>query len=163
GLLASDAGDKEPMRRVSAFAESPLVSVCLVRGDASVRYDACLASILRQTHPNLQILVVDTRRADGVTASMPGSGKIPIRLLIEKGLNRGAARNVAAAQAEGEYLLFVDEGSALLAECVEVLVTAAVRTKADVLTGFPAISPASPASDRQPGRAAYLPVGGSSE
>jgi len=105
--------------RSSAIStDEHVVSVCLARDDAWIL--AWESSVARLDYPKIEVVWVDVERA---ADSRPG------------GRNRAAARNLAAARAEGEYLLFVDEASAdLKPECLRDMVTAARRTGADIVT-----------------------------
>ena len=65
----------------------------------------CLDSLRKQTHPRVEIIVVD----DGSTDGTPELVKPPLRLLSTGGRKgAGAARNVGARAATGEVLFFTD-------------------------------------------------------
>ncbi len=118
---------------VAEEGELPWVSICLA-GSKSRRFQYCLDSLVRQVYERLEIIV----------AVHPDDAPDP-RLLDESGVTVvsgayagvGAARNAAAAHAKGDYLLFVEETAAtLLPGALAVLVGAARRTTADMVTGF---------------------------
>jgi len=65
----------------------------------------CLLSLRQQTHPRVEIIVVD----DGSTDGSPKLVERPVRLLSTGGRKgAGAARNIGAREAVGEILFFTD-------------------------------------------------------
>ena len=132
----------------------PLVSVCLVNGaPASSGPRPCLEALLAQTYPNLEIILVDTSdRPVCAPQTAAPSGNEPARtfkMIEHGGLGSAGARNLAAENAQGAYLLFIDEAVIPATECVETLVEAARRTSAAVLTSLPRLSDsATPRSNR---------------
>ncbi|MGD9612285.1 MAG: glycosyltransferase family 2 protein [Kiritimatiellia bacterium] len=86
-------------------AEPILASVVVPVYNGASCLPRCLASLHRQTHPRVEILVVD----DGSTDGTPELVKTPVRLLSTGGRKgAGAARNVGARAATGDVLFFTD-------------------------------------------------------
>ena len=82
-----------------------LVSVVVPVYNGAHCLPRCIESLQRQTHPRVEILVVD----DGSTDGTPGLVKPPVRLLSTGGRKgAGAARNIGARAAAGEVLFFTD-------------------------------------------------------
>jgi len=76
----------------------------------------CLKSLLKQTHPRVEIIVVD----DGSTDGSPELVDRPIRLLSTGGRKgAGAARNLGAREAVGEVLFFTDSDVVVPPEWIE--------------------------------------------
>ena len=92
----------------------------------------CIQSILGQTYENIELLLVDDGAADR-------SGKIcdqyadneKVRVFHQKNAGVSCARNRGIAEAEGEYILFVDSDDTIEKEMVETLVQAVQKEEAD--------------------------------
>lgn len=84
----------------------PLVTVIVPNYNYGAALGLCLRSIQAQTYPNLELLLVDDCSTDDSVAVARGLG---VRVL-STGVNSGVAttRNLGAAHASGEYLVFVD-------------------------------------------------------
>ena len=67
----------------------------------------CLESALRQECAPWQVIVVDDGSTDGSAAIAGGFGD-PVRVLRQPNRGPGAARNAGVAQAEGEFVAFLD-------------------------------------------------------
>lgn len=88
-----------------AAAEPILVSAIVPVYNGAHCLPRCLESLRRQTHPRVEIIVVD----DGSTDGTPELVQPPARLLATGGRKgAGAARNVGARAATGAVLFFTD-------------------------------------------------------
>ena len=87
------------------------VSVIVPNYNYSESLDLCLRSILDQTYPLVEILVVDDCSTDDSIAVAQALG---VRV-VSTGVNAGCgnARNVGAANTGGEILYFVDSDVSL--------------------------------------------------
>lgn len=94
----------------------PLVSVIVPNYNYSESLDLCLRSVLDQTYPNVEILVVDDCSTDDSIAVAEALG---VRV-ISTGVNAGCgnARNVGVANTSGEILYFVDSDVSLAPDAV---------------------------------------------
>jgi len=104
-----------------------ILSVIVVPEGDPEQVCATLESIAAQTHRDLEVLVVGR--------SGPGDHLPAIELpderfrLVEAGpITRGAARNLGAAAATGEYLAFAEAGDVLPAEAYQLLVGSLAQT-----------------------------------
>jgi O-antigen biosynthesis protein len=105
-------------------AEPGLVSVVTPCFNAAEFIGETLASVQRQTHPHIEHIVVDDGSTDGSAAII---GRSADRLtLLNSGGNRGAAaaRNLGAARARGEFLMFLDADDLIDPDTVRALVDA---------------------------------------
>lgn len=107
---------RPPSRRWPA--DAPLVSVCIPARDEEHAIARCLASVLDQNYPCLEILVLDDRSTDS-TAEVVAAVQDPrVRLLSGRRLPEGwTGKNWACHQlaeaASGEVLCFLDADTVL--------------------------------------------------
>lgn len=88
----------------------PLISVILPAYNRAETIPAALESVLNQTYPSLEVIVVDDGSTDGTEALFSALPEDPRITYFRYEPNRGAchARNVGAAQAKGTYIAFQD-------------------------------------------------------
>lgn len=83
------------------------VSVIIPAYNAAMHVTRAIESALAQTHPAIEILVVDdgsNDRTAAVVAAMPP----PVRLIRKENGGPASARNLGAAQAQGDWLALLD-------------------------------------------------------
>ncbi len=123
-------------RARAAAAATPRVTVCLVHHERPALLRMAADSVLAQDYANLDAVLVDdgsespaARAAlDAVEADFAPRGW---RVVRQENRYLGAARNAAAAAAEGEWLLFLDDDNVLFPDAVSRLVHAACFSGAD--------------------------------
>lgn len=86
---------------------SPLVSVIVPSYNGEAYIGDCLASILDQDHPNLEVLVVDDGSTDGTEAVVRGFGP-RVRYFRQANSGSAVARNRGLDEARGELIAFCD-------------------------------------------------------
>lgn len=102
--------------RSPAFAE--LVSVVIPCFGQAHFLGEAIESVLAQTYPHLEVLVVDDSSHDNVAAiasRYPG-----VRCASSDGHGASAGRNVGLRQTNGDFLIFLDADDRLLPNAVEV-------------------------------------------
>ena len=103
-----------------------MVSVIIPAFNAARYLDEAVASALRQTYRDLEIIVVDDGSTDDTKAVMDRyADHSSVRYLRQHNRGPGAARNSGASIARGEYLAFLDADDALMPDSVEARVALA--------------------------------------
>ncbi len=118
----------------------PLVSVCIATRNRPDHLRAALASVLRQSHPYIEVVLVDDASdseeaialLDTLASEFGPRGWQVLRSHERNG--PGAARNRAATHARGEYLLFMDDDNIARPEEIETFTRAARHSGIPLLT-----------------------------
>ncbi|MCP4538741.1 MAG: glycosyltransferase [Chloroflexi bacterium] len=97
----------------------PLISVIIPAGrQARVHLEACLPSVLAQTYPNLEIILVDNQTTDdSVSFTRQNFPQIKI-IPTDKSLGFGAANNLAMKQARGEFFFLLNDDTIMEPDCI---------------------------------------------
>ncbi|PWB82312.1 MAG: hypothetical protein C3F11_12580 [Methylocystaceae bacterium] len=124
-------------REPSTFG--PLVSVCLTHYERPNLLRKAIERILEQTYDNIEILIVDdgSRRSDAHSYFDELESKqrrFPIKIIRSANRYLGAARNLAASHARGEYILFHDDDNLAELDEIEIFVRAAIASGNEILT-----------------------------
>lgn len=101
--------------------DPPLVSVVTCFFNAERYLQAAIDSVLKQTYGHLEMLLIDDGSADSgrQIASDNAARDSRLRLLQHEGcknLGKAASRNLGIAQAQGDYVVFLDADDVLLPE-----------------------------------------------
>jgi glycosyltransferase involved in cell wall biosynthesis/GT2 family glycosyltransferase len=109
---------------------SPTVSVVIPTYNRARWLPETVASVLAQTAPPLEIIIVDDGSTDDtleVCSGFPG----PVRCIRQDNRGVGAARNRGAAEARGQWIAFLDSDDLWTPDKLEVQLAALHETGAD--------------------------------
>jgi len=109
--------------------ELPLVSVVMPTFDRPHFLVRAVESVLAQTYPNLELIVVNDAGCpvDEVLRPLDAAGRITY-VRLGRNRNRSAARNAALALARGKYVAYLDDDDWYLPQHLERLVGLLERT-----------------------------------
>jgi SAM-dependent methyltransferase len=93
-----------------------LVSVVLTQSDPEVRTEPAVESVLAQTYPNFELVVVDAG-GGGTSSAAP---QLPNAKVIRSRAGAAAARNAGLRASAGSVVLFLDATERLLPNALEV-------------------------------------------
>jgi glycosyltransferase involved in cell wall biosynthesis len=128
-----------PIQSLEPVSLSPLVSIIIPAYNAAPRLAPCLQSCIRQTYPNLEILLVDNGSTDETVAiaeriAAESSRSIQILHCPQPGANH--ARNLGCTQAQGDYIQWLDADDDLALDKLERQVIALIQhPEADLAYG----------------------------
>jgi glycosyltransferase involved in cell wall biosynthesis len=110
------------------------VSVIIPCFNAQKWLTEAIDSCLKQTYPNLEVIVIDDGSTDGSLETIKSYGN---RILWETGPNRGGnyARNRGFALSSGDYIQYLDADDYLLPDKIAKQVHCLQATQADVVYG----------------------------
>lgn len=112
------------------------VSVIVPAYNSKNYINACVDSLLAQTYPSVEIIVVNDGSTDETRDILLSYGD-KIRLIDQENQGVSTARNHGLSEATGDYLLFVDSDDFIDANYIEKMVKAAVKYNSDlVLSGY---------------------------
>lgn len=116
----------------------PAISIIIPIYKVEKYIDRCLASVQAQSFSDFEVLMVDDGSPDrSAEIAEKYTADSRFKLLRQENKGPGIARNAALAQAQGEYVAFVDSDDAVTADYLEKLYAAAKETKADaVMCGY---------------------------
>ncbi|HEL1908010.1 TPA: SP_1767 family glycosyltransferase [Streptococcus suis] len=111
-----------------------LISVIVPVYNVKPYLTRCLDSLLKQTHTNFELLLVNDGSSDGSAFVLEDYAKKDQRIRIIHQENSGvsAARNRAIDEARGEYITFIDSDDFVEDFYLEHLYKAAVSTGSDI-------------------------------
>jgi len=112
-----------------------LVTIVIPTRNRAVVLPSAVRSAMTQTYRPIEIVVVDDGSTDETPAVLEelSSEDQRIRAVRQDQRGHGAARNRGMAEAEGEWILFLDDDDILCSRCVERLLRTAISVGTDVV------------------------------
>lgn len=118
--------------------ETPKVSVCLIHYNRPNLLRRALAALNNQTYENFEVILVDdgsrTELLKHIDLIEQEEWRFELKVIRSANNYLGAARNLAAASAEGEFLIFHDDDNIAEPNQIETFVRAALTGGYDQLT-----------------------------
>jgi glycosyltransferase involved in cell wall biosynthesis len=116
-------------------SQQPLISVIMACYNAASYVEEAVSSVLRQTYPHTEVVVVDDGSEDAspdivkrLTATHPGR----VRLKHIKHSGPYPARNLGLSHARGDYIAFLDADDWWREDCLEKLLGTLQENEADL-------------------------------
>lgn len=102
----------------------PLCSIIILNYNSKLYLKNCLDSLMKQTYPNFEIIVVDNASTDDSLKIMKNYPKIK---LIKNKSNLGFAggNNVGIRSSKGKYVVFIDSDTLVDKNCISELIKVA--------------------------------------
>ena len=97
-----------PARPPEARRDSPVVSVILTACNVAPFIEQAAESALRQTHTQLELIIVDDGSTDGSAEKADALTDPRVRVIHQRNAGSSAARNAGIEAARGRYLAFLD-------------------------------------------------------
>ena len=116
----------------------PKISIIIPVYNAEPYLNQTLSSLVRQTFKSIEIICVDDRSTDRSLEILKQFAQEDTRIkIINNSFNLGAARsrNVGMAQAQGEYISFIDSDDFADLDFYEKLLKTALTKQADIVKG----------------------------
>jgi glycosyltransferase involved in cell wall biosynthesis len=111
-----ESNDSQERSGIS-MTSNPLISIIVPYHNLEAYIGETVSSALRQTYPNLEIIVVDDGSTVPVTSCLSGLQTIKIVRTENRGC--AAARNFGFAHSSGEFLIFLDGDDLLMPGAIE--------------------------------------------
>lgn len=118
--------------------ELPLISVLMPCHNAAPYVGEAVASVLAQTYPHVQLVIVDDGSTDGssdVLQQLAAGHPERITLVYQNRAGPWAARNHALARAHGRFIAFLDADDTWAPEALARLYAALDVARADIAWG----------------------------
>ncbi|MBI9108940.1 MAG: glycosyltransferase family 2 protein [Spirochaetales bacterium] len=127
-----------------SIIDGPLVSVLVPARNEEDNIGPCIDSLLNQTYQNYEIIVLDDKSDDATLQILEAYKKKTPNLKVIKGKSlpddwngKPHAMHQLAAEASGEYFLFVDADTRHEKDSISWAVTNAEKHHFDLLSGYP--------------------------
>ena len=114
---------------------SPLVSIIVPVYKVEPFLEKCVHSIINQTYPYIEIILVDDGSPDRCPAICDNLAKTDNRIIVIHQENKGLswAREAGYKQSKGDFIYFLDSDDYIANNCVEVLIAHYNKSQADII------------------------------
>ena len=117
--------DQQLLLRTRPLRDQPLVSVVIPCYEHGRFLTECVNSVLAQTYPHVEIIIVDDASSDELTRAVLDdlSGRLGLKVIrLSENVGASSARQRGLDEAKGRYLLPVDADNRLSGDAVASLV-----------------------------------------
>ncbi len=115
----------------------PLVSIVMPAYNAEAFIAQAVRSVLAQSYPNWELLVVDDGSEDGTASVLDGFSDPRIRRFRQVNKGIGPARNFGLSNVQGEFLAFLDSDDILPPQSIESRVRVLLENpEVDIVDGM---------------------------
>lgn len=113
------------------------ISVIVPVYNAEKYLDSCIQSVLKQTYPNWELILIDDGSKDesGAIADRYKQTENRIQVVHQQNAGVSAARNQGLDMATGDYIVFLDADDELTTDCLNKLLKNAVENHANIVAG----------------------------
>lgn len=114
----------------------PLVSIVMPIYGVEKYIANSVKSVICQTYDNIELILVDSGSPDKsveIAEQVLKENRYPYRLIRQKHLSQGEARNTGFRQAKGKWIMFLDSDDMILPETTNVLVKTVEKNQADLV------------------------------
>ena len=113
-----------------------MVSIVITAYNVEKWIKECVASVCRQTHRDIEIIVVEDCSTDSTREILHGIADARVTVLCNKeNIGAGASRRRGIEAANGEYILLLDGDDMLSNDFIECLYSKAIESDADIVSG----------------------------
>ena len=115
----------------------PLVSIIIPIYNVENYLEACLASVISQSYPNIEIICVmdgSSDRSDEIAMRFAHEDQ-RVRLIHQTNQGLAVARNVGVAHSVGDFIFFLDSDDWLARDAIQNLLEIAVQNNCAVVSG----------------------------
>lgn len=100
----------------------PLVSVLLPCFNAEAFVATAMESVRAQTYTSIEVIAVDDGSSDDTVRILKGYREQGAKIVLQEGKGASAARNRALAEAQGQFVLFLDSDDLIGSRHIERLI-----------------------------------------
>ncbi|MGN6868370.1 MAG: glycosyltransferase family 2 protein [Solirubrobacteraceae bacterium] len=101
------------------MSERPRFSIVMAAFNAAATVHSAIGSVLAQTIPDLELIVVNDGSTDGTAEALARVTDPRVRILSQPNRGPAAARNAGIGQARGDYVAFLDSDDLLMPTYLE--------------------------------------------